>query len=117
MITFNDVAHLYIGCNVKTDDNEIGKLIGIVNNNGIIVKHIQQKDEIKIVLNEVIPILKSIEEMTDEQFDENYLKFEEMEKDCIERIDTMKCMAAMYTQLCKDGYDVFRLIESNQAIC
>lgn len=112
MIKFQEVAHHYIGCEVKADSFS-GKLIGIVNNNGILVKHI---DGGEFVYTEVTPILKSIEDMTDEEFDANYLKFEELEKECVERNDSLKCMSAMFHQMCKDGYDLFGLIESNQAV-
>lgn len=114
-IKFKDVAHHYLGCQVKDNYNgKNGRLFGIVDNgNGYVVKHIE---EWELASFEVKPILKPFEDMTDEVFERDYEKFEKLEADCQTKQDAVKCMAAMFSQMCKDGYDVFGLIDANEAI-
>jgi hypothetical protein len=114
-IKFKDVAHHFIGCQVKDNYNDkIGTFTGILDNGKAIqVKH---NTDWELSTFEVMPILKPLEEMTDEVFDRDYAKFEQMEKDCLNKQDAVKCIAAMFSQMCKDGFDVFGLIDENEAV-
>lgn len=105
MINFKQVAHHYIGCEAFWGENGVSstytkKIDGYM---------LEQADWIK-------PVLKPLEEMTDEVFERDYEKFEKLEADCQTRQDAVKCIAAMFSQMCKDGFDVFGLIPANEAV-
>ena len=132
MIELKDVIHYYIGCNVLVDGKEIAKFNGgtfVPNSVGQIYYDLQTKDmleddpDFNMPYNDdpemkplrIKPILRRIEDMTDEEGKE-YNKALMTMYSINKFKDQIWEAAATTLLLAKKGFDLFGLIETDQAI-
>ena len=118
-IKFKDVAHHYIGCEVIAPlsfyDGFTARLV-VNNNTTSFANGVELQCVIAGHFPDLKPKLKPLESLTDEVFERDYAKFEKLQNDCLNKQDMIKCSAALFSQLLKDGYDLFGLIDSNEAV-
>jgi hypothetical protein len=116
---FKDVAHHYLGCDVvapkSIHSTFVAKLVAS-NNTTSFTNGIPLDCVISGQFSDVKPILKPIKNLTNDFFEEKYPIFSEMEKNAESISDSAKLLAVVFSQLCKDGYDLFGLIDLGEAI-
>lgn len=119
-INSKDIIHFYIGCSVVTKDENFNsrglKLIGIsdegckVSDEAIKISYYVKTEDVKLCL-------RLLSDMTDEEythlgFTETGIKFTKSEES--ELFDLLTPIEFAY--LLKQGFDLFELIKSNQAV-
>lgn len=107
MKQFKDVAHLYIGCKVKTDHRGIFTLQGVSLHSSGRLRAFTNDTHLCFV-DELTPILRHLADMTLEEYDE-VIKMEKIG-------GGMESMAAATAYALSRHLDLFGLIESGQAI-
>ena len=106
-IKFQDVAHMYLGCNVQFEqfekDEETGEVIRRWQESGRLEHH----NFGEMLARKVKPVLRSIKDLPNANFDKYGYKH-------VENGDLQ--ISLMVYMACREGFDIFGLIDSGEAI-
>jgi len=121
MTNLKDVLHFYLGCDIRSIGGaDLGQLVG-VGLTQVIVCPKDKFDPRTTLMEYVKPILRRLSDMTEEEMNECgnmiYDFSGEPELNKWEWYNFEVCLAPLqFSWLVKKGFDLFGLIDSNQAV-
>ena len=118
-IKFKDVAHHYLGCKVVAPLSfyeGFETTLVAYNFTNSFANGIGLQSVIDETFKDLKPKLKPLEGLTDDILDSDYKDFETIEKEAETTQDVVRVLGLAFNKLCQDGWDMFGLIDSGEAI-